>query len=72
MPTAIYKVLCSHSVTDINELRKTLILWAQNQATGKRVDARISKTKSAADIANAKAETMDYVAKYLEGMEIKE
>lgn len=72
MSTAIFKVGPANADAECNELRKHLIVWAQNQATGKRVDARISKTKIAADIANAKAETFDFMAKYLEGMEIRE
>lgn len=70
MPT-VFKTQVN-AVRACNELKKDLIQWAQNQATGKRVDARISKTKIAADISNAKAESYDFMAKYLEGMEIME
>lgn len=60
------------AVIEVNEFRKTLILWARNQATGQRTSAAIAHRKGVTDTHNAKAESYDFVAKYLEGMEIVE
>lgn len=73
MPTAIFKTLYqSGSVADCNEFRKSLITWAQNQATGQRTQAAIGHTKRNSDNHIAKAESYDFMVKYLEGMEIRE
>lgn len=60
----------TNSPIEINEFKKSLIVWAQNQATGQRVQATIGNTKKFADNHNAKAESYDFIVKYLEGMEI--
>lgn len=72
-PTAIYKLDPKGcTILEINEFKKSIILWAQNQATGHRTQAAIGHTKHHHDKHTAKAETMDFIAKYLEGMEIIE
>lgn len=60
------------SIMEINEFKKSLILWAQNQATGQRTQAAIGNTKKHHDKHTAKAESYDFIVKYLEGMEIME
>lgn len=67
--TATFK---TNAVEECNELRKSLIIWAQNQATGQRTQAAIANRKRVTDAHNAKAESYDFIVKYLEGMEIKE
>lgn len=68
-PTATFK---TSVVAEVNEFKKDLITWTQNQATGKRTQAAIAKTKWAMDGFNAKAESYDFMAKYLQGIEIVE
>ncbi len=78
-PTAIFKLYsnnvdrpCEYNAIDnCNELRKHLILWASNQATGYRTKAAIGHTKHHHDRCTAKADSFDFIVKYLEGMEIK-
>jgi len=60
------------AVTECNELRKHLIVWAQNQATGQRVSASLANRKYMVEACTAKAESYDFMAKYLEGMEIRD
>ena len=72
-PTAIFKTqVNADAVRACNELRKNLIVWAQNQATGQRTQASLSSRQFVINEHKAKAESYDFVAKYLEGMEIKE
>lgn len=68
-PTAIYHTT---SPSECNELRKHLIIWVQNQATGYRANAAIGHTVKHHDKCTAKAESYDFMVKYLEGMEIVE
>lgn len=68
-PTAIFH---TSAIAEVNEFRKDLITWVQNQATGQRTSAAIANRKGVADRHNAKAETLDFIVKYLQGMEIKE
>lgn len=70
-PTAIHYANKDYH-TELNEFKKSIILWAQNQATGQRTQAAIGHTKKNADNHNAKAESYDFMAKYLEGMQIRE
>lgn len=73
MPTAIFHIqVNADAVVMCNELRKHLITWAQNQATGYRVQASVGKTKKNYDCMTAKADGFDFMVKYLQGMEIKE
>lgn len=77
MPTATFRtsglyVGSNETIKELNEFKKELILWSQNQATGYRVQASIGKTKHNHDIMTAKADSFDFMSKYLEGMEIKE
>lgn len=60
------------AITEINEFKKSLIVWAQNQATGHRTQAAIGNTKKHHDQHTAKSESFDFVAKYLESLEIRE
>ena len=72
-PTAIFQTqVNADAVRACNEFRKHLITWAQNQATGQRVSASLANRKYTVDAFNAKAESYDFMAKYLEGMEIRE
>lgn len=73
MPPTIFKIdINADACRMCNELRKHLIVWAQNQSTGYRTNATIGKTKRNADHNNAKADSFDFMVKYLQGMEIKE
>lgn len=60
------------AVTELNELRKDLIVWAQNQVTGKRTQAAIATRKHVTDTLNAKAESYDFVASFLQTLIIKD
>lgn len=60
------------AIVECNEFRKSLITWVQNQATGKRTQAAIGKTKKHYDEMTAKAESYEFVVKYLQEMEIVE
>lgn len=71
MKTAEYKVTGFGPLHEVDNFRKSLITWAQNQATGQRTQAAIGHTKKHADKHNHKSESFDFMAKYLEGMEIK-
>lgn len=68
----IIQIGSTNPVIEVNEFRKTLIVWAQNQSTGYRTQATIGKTKRNANHNNAKADSFDFMVKYLQGMEIKE
>lgn len=71
MPTHTMIIRTSDSaVLMCNELRKSLITWAQNQATGQRTQAAIGHTAKHHDRCTAKAESFDFMVKYLEGVEI--
>lgn len=72
MKTGTYRTLNHEAVPDVNEFRKSLITWCQNQATGKRTQAAMAQRKFVTDAFNAKAESYDFMTKYLEGLEIKE
>lgn len=70
-PTAIHH--CNPTChNEVNEFKKSLITWAKNQATGHRTQAAIGNTKKHHDMHTHKSEIFDFMAKYLEGMEIKE
>lgn len=69
MPTAIFRTA---AFEECNELRKELITWAQNQATGYRVQASIGHTAKHHGLMTVKADSFDFMVKYLEGMEIRE
>lgn len=72
MKTAEYRVGGYGPLTELNEFKKSLITWAQNQATGQRTQAAMASRKWVTDKHTNKAESFDFVAVYLQGMEIKE
>lgn len=57
---------------EVNEFKKSLIAWCENQATGQRTQAAIANRKYVTDKHCAKAETYDMIVLYLKGLEIKE
>ncbi len=72
MTTGTYKIGAANPLNEVDEFRKSLITWAQNQTTGQRTQAAMATHKKVADKHNAKSESFDFMVKYLEGMEIKE
>lgn len=72
MPTITYRTLNADAIPDVNEFRKHLITWAQNQATGQRTQAAMAERKRTTDHHQAKSESYDFMIKYLQEMEIKE
>lgn len=60
------------STVEINEFRKSLITYFQNQATGQRTQAAIANRKYIADKHYAKAETYDMMVIFLQGLQIEE
>lgn len=69
MPTAIYR---TRMPREINEFKKDLILWAQNQASGYRTEAALANRQFVINEERAKAESYENMVKYLEGMGIRE
>lgn len=57
---------------EINEFRKTLIKYYQNQALGQRSQASIANRKKTTDKHLAKAETYDMMAIMLQKLEVKQ
>jgi len=55
---------------EVNEFKKTLITWAQNQATGYRTQSAIAVRKTVAEHFKNKAESYDFMVKYLQDIEI--
>lgn len=68
----IIQIASKDAVVEVNEFKKSLIVWAQNQSTGYRTDAAISNKKYGKERLSAKADSFDFMVKYLQGMEIKE
>ena len=70
MTTATYKLTGLGPLTEVTEFKKSLITWSQNQATGYRTQAAIVKTAKHHNRCTAKAESFDFMARYLQGMDI--
>lgn len=66
-----YKVDNMSEWAALNEFKKDLITWCQNQATGKRMLSRMAHTKREADKNENKADSYDFVALYLQAIEFK-
>lgn len=66
-----YKVDNMSEWAALNEFKKDLMMWCQNQATGQRAQARISHTKRDNDMHQHKSESFDFVALYLQAIEFK-
>lgn len=70
LPHVYYTVDNVNDINILNEFKKDLIVWCQNQATGQRAQARISHTKRDSDKHQHKSESFDFVASYLQAINI--
>lgn len=68
--TATYQLVNKYAQDEVEEFIKSMVVWAQNQATGQRIQGAISNLKRTRAAHHAKAETYDMMVKYLQGLEI--